>query len=92
VRLPVWQSVDQCAAVLQCAAMRAAICGSAHDSVRAVRMAVCGSALGSVCQCTWQCAAVRSVVYGSARGSSVVVCGSAAVWGCEVGCGSASGS
>jgi hypothetical protein len=58
--------VRQCAAVLQfaaarrCAAVCTAVCGSAHDSVRAVRTAMCGSALGSsVWQCTRQCAAVQ---------------------------------
>jgi hypothetical protein len=52
--------------VRQCAAVRAAVCGSVHGSVRAVRVAVC--------------AAVRLLVYGSARGS-VRLCGSAAVCG-----------
>jgi hypothetical protein len=40
--------VRQCAAVQQCAAVRAAVCGNAHGSVRAVDVAVCGSALVGV--------------------------------------------
>jgi hypothetical protein len=41
-------------------AVRAAVCGSAHGSVRAsVRLAVCSSGLGKVWQCARQCVAVR---------------------------------
>jgi hypothetical protein len=46
--------------------MRVAVCGSAHDSVRAVRKIVCIGVLGSVGQCARQCAAL----FGSAA-----VCG-----------------
>jgi hypothetical protein len=78
-----------CAAVQQCgsAAVRAAVCGSAHGSVRAVRAAVCGSVLGSVWRGTWQCAAFRQY-------SSVRQCARqcAAVLQCVVKCGSKHGS
>jgi hypothetical protein len=50
-----------------CSSARAAVCGSAHSSVRAVLPAVCSS--------VQQCAAV---VYGNARSSAAVraaVCG-----------------
>jgi hypothetical protein len=57
-----WQcgSVRQCDSVLQCsiAAVRAAVCGSAHGSMRTVCAIVYGSVLGSVWQCARQCAAV----------------------------------
>jgi hypothetical protein len=63
-----------CAAVQ---VVRAAVCGNAHGSVRAVRVAaVCdGSALGSVRQCAWQCAAIRQCDSVAVRGSAAV-CGS----------------
>ena len=45
-------AVRQCgsAAMRQCKRQCAAVSGSAHNSVRAVRVAMCGSALGSVWQ------------------------------------------
>ena len=67
-----------CPAEWYCAAVRAAVYGGAHGSVRqcawwcmAVRAAVCG------CPAVRQCAAVRAAVCGSARGS---------VWQCAWQC------
>jgi hypothetical protein len=81
----IWQCAQQCAAlsvsaavcgsvwqcVQQCVAVRAAVCGSAHDSVCAVRMIVCISVLGTVWQCAQRCAALSSSVRQCAA-----VCGS----------------
>jgi hypothetical protein len=66
-----------CAAVRQCAAVRAAV----HMAVRAaVRQcvtlcaAVCGSVVGSVWQCGSACVAVRAAVCGSSAHDSVWQC------------------
>jgi hypothetical protein len=68
-----------CAAVRQCAAVRAAVCGSAHSSMRAVRAAVYGSALGSpAVRQSGSPATGSAAVCGSALGS-VRQCGSACV-------------
>jgi hypothetical protein len=72
-----------CAEVQQCAAVRAAVCGRAHCSVRSLRGKVCGSALGSVCM------AVRGAVCGCP--AVPAACGSPAVCGCATVYGSVSG-
>jgi hypothetical protein len=59
IYMNVFYGLCGCPAVWQCAAVRAAVCGSAHDCVRAVRAIVCGSALGSVRQCAGQCVGFR---------------------------------
>jgi hypothetical protein len=66
----VWQCTRQCAAVLQCAAVRAAVCSSANGRARGsvwrwrvtVRRAVRGMRMVVCAQCARQCAAVPSVV------------------------------
>jgi hypothetical protein len=79
--------VRQCLAVRQCAAMQAAVYGSAYGSVRAVSAAVCGSAHGSVVYGS-ACDPVRAAV----RHPSVAACGSTAVCTNTAVCGNARGS
>jgi hypothetical protein len=64
-----------------------AVCGSVHDSVRAVRVIVCISALGNVWQCAHECVAlsISAAVCGSVR-QCAAVCGS--VRQCVAACGS----
>jgi hypothetical protein len=82
-----------CAAVWQCAAVRAAVCGSAHGgSMRAaVRLVVYGTARGSdaVCgclavrQCAAVCGSVRDYLCVTVRArGSVRQCGALCVWQC----------
>jgi hypothetical protein len=62
------------AAVRQCAAVRAVICGSAHASVHAVRAAVCGRLAAFLAVCAAVCAAVCSCPVLGYCGGSVWQC------------------
>jgi hypothetical protein len=72
----------QCVAVQQCEAVRAAVCGSAHSSVRTVCAIVCGSVLGSVWQCTQQRVAIRQCGRVRQCGSAPVIRHRGSAHGC----------